>query len=80
MSGSFWGSNKVENLFFESENINGDERLEKLLEIEKIASESVPYVPIWVSSQKAWVQTKFSKPIFNGSGIISLSDLKLINE
>ena len=79
-SGSFWGSKKVENLFLESENITGVKRLDKLIEIEKIASESVPYLPIWISSQKAWSQNKISKPIFNGAGIISLSDLKLINE
>ncbi len=79
-SGSFWGSMKVENLFLESENIEGKKRLDKLLEIEKIASESIPYIPIWISSQKAWSQNKISKPIFNGAGIISLSDLKVINE
>jgi len=79
-SGSFWGSNKVESLFLESEKISGIKRLEKLVEIEKIAASSIPYIPIWISSQKAWSQNKISKPIFNGSGIISLSDLELINE
>ena len=79
-SGSFWGSNKVESLFLESENINGKKRLDKLLEIEEIAANSIPYIPIWISSQKAWSQNKISKPIFNGAGIISLSDLELINE
>jgi len=79
-SGSFWGSNKVEKLFLESEIMNGDKRLNKLIEIEKIASEAVPYVPIWISAQKAWSQNYISKPIFNGAGIISLSDLNFINE
>ena len=79
-SGSFWGSKRVENLFLDSENLNGNERLAKLIEIEKIASESIPYIPIWISSQKAWSQNKISKPIFNGAGIISMSDLKFINE
>jgi len=63
-SGSFWGSNKVESLFLESEKISGIKRLEKLVEIEKIAANSVPYIPIWISSQKAWSQNKISKPIF----------------
>ena len=79
-SGSFWGSRRVEDLFIESENLIGNERLEKLIEIERIASETIPYIPIWISSQKAWSQNTVSKPIFNGSGIISLSDLKFINE
>ena len=60
--------------------MNGNERLDKLIEIETIASESIPYIPIWISSQKAWSQNKVSKPIFNGAGIISMSDLKFINE
>ncbi len=79
-SGSFWGSNKVESLFLESEKISGNKRLDKLVEIEKIAANSIPYIPIWISSQKAWSQNKISKPIFNGSGIISLSDLRFIDE
>ncbi len=79
-SGSFWGSNKVEDLFLESENISGSDRLAKLNEIELIASESIPYIPIWISSQKAWSQNEVSKPIFNGAGIISMSDLEFINE
>ena len=80
LSGSFWGSQQVENLFFQSEYLTGNERLKKLIEIEKIASESVPYIPIWISSQKAWSQNNLSKPIFNGSGIILMSDLEIINE
>ena len=79
-SGSFWTSDRVEELFLESENINGDERLAKLIEIESIASKSIPYIPIWISSQKAWSQNEVSKPIFNGAGIILMSDLEFINE
>ena len=78
--GSFWASKQVENLFQESDSLVGNYRLDNLLKIEKIASESIPYIPIWISSQKAWSQNKISKPIFNGSGIISLSDLELIDE
>ena len=74
-SGSFWASEKVEKLFKESENLEGVERLNKLLEIEKIASKSLPYIPIWISSQKAWSQSYISKPIFNGAGIINMSEL-----
>jgi len=70
----------VESLFLESDKISGIQRLEKLVEIDKIAASSIPYIPIWISSQNAWSQNKISKPIFNGAGIISLSDLELINE
>ena len=74
-SGSFWASKKVEKLFKESESLEGDERLDKLLEIEKLASKSLPYIPIWTSSQKAWSQNNISKPVFNGAGIINMSEL-----
>ena len=70
----------MESLFLEGENISGKKRLEKLVEIEKIAANSIPYIPIWISSQKAWSQNNISKPIFNGAGIISLSELNFIYE
>jgi len=74
-SGSFWASEKVQKLFKESESLEGVERLNKLLTIEKIASKSLPYIPIWASSQKAWSQNYISKPIFNGAGIINMGEL-----
>ena len=70
----------MESLFLESEKITGIKRLEKLVEIEKIAANAIPYLPIWISSQKAWSQNTISKPIFNGAGIIRLSDLEFVNE
>jgi len=74
-SGSFWASQKVQKLFKEAENLEGVERLNKLLTIEKISSKSLPYIPIWISSQKAWSQNYISKPVFNGAGIINMSEL-----
>ena len=65
----------MEKLFKESENLEGVERLNKLIAIEKITSKSLPYIPIWTSSQKAWSQNYISKPIFNGAGIINLGEL-----
>jgi len=70
----------VQKLFKESENLEGFERLNKLLAIEKIASKSLPYIPIWTSSQKAWAQKYISEPIFNGAGIINMSELIKKNE
>ena len=79
-SGSFWGSKKIEKLFLEGQGLYGKERLKKLLIIERLASEAIPYIPIWVSSQKAWSQTNISKPIFNGAGRLLMGDLEIINE
>ena len=79
-SGSFWGSKEVENLFVESNNLLGSKRKNKLIRIEKIASKSIPYIPIWFSSQKAWSQNNITRPKFNGSGRILMGDLQFINE
>jgi len=79
-SGSFWGSKKIEKLFLESKGLYGSERLKVLLNIERLASEAIPYIPIWVSSQKAWSQKNISKPVFNGAGKILMGDLEIINE
>tara|TARA_Y100001933_G_scaffold69455_1_gene70486 strand:- start:2569 stop:3003 length:435 start_codon:yes stop_codon:yes gene_type:complete len=79
-SGSFWGSEKIEKLFLESQDLYGNERLKTLINIEKIASEEIPYIPIWVSSQKAWSQKNISQPIFNAAGRVSMGDLEIINE
>ena len=79
-SGSFWGSEKIEKLFLKGQNLYGVERLKILLNIERLASEEIPYIPIWVSSQKAWSQKNISKPIFNGAGRLLMGDLEIINE
>jgi len=79
-SGSFWGSEKIEKLFLEGQGLYGNERLKILLNIERLASEAIPYIPIWVSSQKAWSQKNISKPIFNGAGRLLMGDLEIINE
>ena len=79
-SSSFWASKEIENLFEESDSKVGNYRLNNLIKIEKIASESIPYIPIWISSQKHGLKTKYQNLFFNGAGIISLSDLELINE
>ena len=79
-SGSFWASEEVEKLFLESESQYGLDRLNKLIKIEKIASKSIPYIPLWISSQKAWSQINISKPVFNGGGQIIMSELQQLNE
>ncbi len=74
-SGSFWASIEVEKLFLESESLQGEERINKLLKINELASLAIPYVPIWISSQKAWAQSNISTPTFNTSGLILMGDL-----
>ena len=52
----------------------------KIIEIERIASKELPYIPIWISSQKAWSQNHISKPLFNSAGRIIMSELGITNE
>ena len=77
-SGSFWASSEVERLFLESEILQGEERIITLLKIDKLASIAVPYIPIWISSQKAWSQSTISTPTFSISGLILMSELEKI--
>ena len=77
-SGSFWASSEVERLFLESEILQGEERINTLLKIDKLASIGVPYIPIWISSQKAWAQSTISTPTFSISGLILMSELEKI--
>lgn len=79
-SGSFWASSQVETLFQESEELQGEERIREFIKIDKITSEAIPYIPIWISSQKAWVQTNISIPRFNNSGLILMSELEKIED
>ncbi len=79
-SGSFWASREVEKLFKESESLYGIERYNKFAKMEEIASNSIPYIPIWISSQKAWSQNNISKPSFNAAGRILISELEYLDE
>ena len=77
-SGSFWASKEVESLFTKSEILQGEKRIESLLKIDKLTSIAVPYIPIWISSQKAWAQANISTPKFNNAGLILMSELEKI--
>ena len=79
-SGSFWGSKEVEDLLKESESLLGGKRLNKLLRIEAIAAKSLPYIPIWTSSQKAWAQKNISIPTFNAAGRILMGEFEVLDE
>ena len=63
--------------------------LNKLLNYSLLKISLIP-IMLWIISSLVlivltgvmlyWSQNKISKPTFNGAGIISLSDLELINE
>ena len=79
-SGTFWGSTKLEKSLKESERLNGIERLRKLREVEEIAAYGTSFLPIWLVTPKAWVQTNLNEPKFDGSGHLLLNLLQKINK
>ncbi len=76
--GTFWASEKVQAALDKSEVLFGDERKEKLEEIELLAAEGAALLPIWLVKPRAWAQTNFAKPEFDGSGRLLLDRLKKI--
>ena len=75
-SGSFWASKKLDITLKKSEEAYGSNRLERLKEVEEIAAESNPYIPIWLVTPQAWGQSYLSEPKFDGSGYLLLQKLK----
>ena len=77
-SGSFWGSQDIQSDLQESEYIEGDKRLQMLLNIEVNASKAFAYIPIWVVKPRAWVQNNIESPEFDGSGQLLLQRLSFV--
>ena len=49
--------------------MNGEDRLDKLLEIEKIASEK-SYLPLWLSSQKLGLRIRYLNLFLMGQELL----------
>ena len=79
ISGSFWASAKLQNALNTSEKLQGENRIKKLLEVEKYAVNGASYIPVWLVSPRAWAQKNISKPQFDGSGFLLLDRLRKIN-
>ncbi len=80
LSGSFWASSKLQNALIQSEKLFDDNRLEKLNEVELYAANGGAYLPVWLVKPRAWAQTNFAKPEFDGSGLMLLDRLKRLNQ
>ncbi|WP_269625190.1 ABC transporter substrate-binding protein [Prochlorococcus marinus] len=75
-SGSFWGDNKVQELLEKSEELEGESRLKKLIQVEQLAAQGSAYLPIWLVNPKAWSLKDISQPEFSSDGLIILKKLK----
>ena len=75
-SGSFWGSNKAQELLEKSENLEGESRLTTLIKVEQLAAQANSYLPVWLVKPKAWSLKDISQPEFYSDGLIILKNLK----
>jgi len=60
----------------ESEELEGESRLNTLKEIEQIAAQGSSYLPVWLVKPKAWSLKDISQPEFSRDGLIILKNLK----
>ncbi len=72
VSGSFWTSPGLEQLLLSSDQLFGEDRFDQLREIEQIAADGLPYVPVWLVKPKVWLQPYLEPPVFDGSGHLML--------
>ena len=75
-SGSFWGNKKVQKLLERSEELEGERRLNTLINVEQITAKGSSYLPVWLVKPQAWSLKGMSKPEFSSDGLIILKHLK----
>ena len=73
---SFWGDIKVQELLEKSEELEGEKRLETLIQAEQLAAKGSAYLPVWLVKPKAWSLKGISQPEFSSNGLIILKNLK----
>ena len=59
-----------------SEELDGENRLNNLIKVEKIAAQGGAYLPIWLVNPKAWSLKDISQPEFSKDGLIILKNLE----
>ena len=75
-SGSFWSDIQVQELLERSEDLEGESRLDTLMEAERLAAKGNSYLPVWLVKPKAWSLKNISQPEFSSNGLIILKNLK----
>jgi peptide/nickel transport system substrate-binding protein len=75
LTGSFWTEPGLEEALQRSSTVDGPERESLLREIQRRTAAGSPYVPIWLVAPVAWSRPHVSRPRFDGSGRVVLSEL-----
>jgi peptide/nickel transport system substrate-binding protein len=75
LTGSFWTEPGLEEALQRSSTVDGPQRQSLLREIQRRTAAGSPYVPIWLVAPVAWSRPHVSRPRFDGSGRVVLSEL-----
>jgi peptide/nickel transport system substrate-binding protein len=75
LTGSFWTEPGLEETLQRSSTVDGPARESLLREIQRRTAAGSPYVPIWLVAPMAWSRPPVSRPRFDGSGRVVLSEL-----
>lgn len=75
LSGSFWTAPGLEADLERSSQLDGPERTDLLVAIQRRVGAASPYLPVWLSAPVAWARPGLSRPRFDGSGRVVLSEL-----
>jgi len=76
ISGSFWTAPGLQAQLRRSDALQGRERQEQLVDIDRRAATGAAYLPVWLVTPKAWAQTHLKPPEFNASGRLRLERLQ----
>jgi peptide/nickel transport system substrate-binding protein len=76
LTGSFWTEPGLEQALQRSSTIDGPARVSLLRTIQRRTAAASPYVPIWLVAPVAWSRPHVSRPRFDGSGRVVLSELQ----
>jgi peptide/nickel transport system substrate-binding protein len=76
LSGSFWTAPGLENDLRRTTLVDGEVRTRLLRSIQRRVAAASPYLPVWLVSPVAWARPHVSRPRFDGSGRVVLTELR----
>jgi peptide/nickel transport system substrate-binding protein len=76
LGGTFWTAPGLQSQLERSSQLDGPERTALLVAIQRRVGVASPYLPVWLSAPVAWGRLAISRPRFDGSGRVVLSELR----
>ncbi|KEF40754.1 MAG: ABC transporter substrate-binding protein [Cyanobium sp. CACIAM 14] len=76
LGGTFWTAPGLEEDLQRSSQLDGPARTALLIAIQRRVAVASPYLPVWLSAPVAWARPGISRPRFDGSGRVVLSELR----